>query len=119
MADEIALAAEEVLRALKLWKLPVDPFAIIREEKILLAPGAYDEGFGARIEYFPPHKQFGIFYRQSGRTSGRIRFSLSHELGHFYLPEHLDRPRGWPNPYSLELITPKPMPPSDNSKPPC
>jgi hypothetical protein len=28
-------------------------------------------------------------------------------------------PRGWPSPYPLELITPKPMPPSDNSKSPC
>lgn len=90
MVDEIALAAEDVLRTLKMWKLPVDPFAIIREEKILLAPGAYDGGFDARIEYFPPHKRFGIFYRQTGRTSGRVRFSLSHELGHFYLPEHAE-----------------------------
>lgn len=30
-----------------------------------------------------------------------------------------DSPRGWPSPYPPALITPKPKPPSDKSKPPC
>ena len=91
MADEIVKTAEDVLKALDQWRLPVDPFAIAREEKILLAPGTYGEGFDARIEYFPSDRRFGIYYREMGRTPGRIRFSLGHELGHFYLPEHRER----------------------------
>lgn len=91
MANEIAKMAEEVLKSLEMWRLPVDPFAIAKEERILLAPGMYGDGFDARIEYFPLHRRFGIYYRDTGRTVGRIKFSLGHELGHFYLPEHRDR----------------------------
>src|SRR5579862_4276167 len=91
MPEEIAAAAEEVLRALRMWRLPVDPFAIAKEERILLAPGVYGEGFDARIEYYAQFQRFGIFYRDFGKPEGRIRFSLGHELGHFFLPEHRER----------------------------
>jgi hypothetical protein len=91
MADEIATAAEEVLHSLAMWRLPVDPFAIAEEERILLAPGDYGDGFDARIEYFASFRRFGIYYRESGRSFGRVRFSLGHELGHFYLPHHRER----------------------------
>jgi IrrE N-terminal-like domain len=74
-----------------MWRLPVDPFAIAREERILLGPGLYGDGFDARIEYFASYRRFGIYYRELGRTSGRVRFSLGHELGHFYLPQHRER----------------------------
>jgi Zn-dependent peptidase ImmA (M78 family) len=91
MPDEIAAAAEEVLRALGMWRLPVDPFAIAKEERIRLVPGVYGEGFDARIEYYAQFQRFGIFYRDFGKPEGRIRFSLGHELGHFFLPEHRER----------------------------
>jgi len=34
-----------------------------------------------------------LFHAQPGgwRTEGRVRFSLAHELGHFYIPAHRDR----------------------------
>lgn len=91
MNAEIAQTAEHVLKSLDMWLLPVDPLAIAKEEQILLAPGTYGDRFDARIEYFRPHRRFGIYYRDTGRTVGRVRFSLSHELGHFYLPHHRER----------------------------
>ncbi len=93
MADPVEKAAEEILRDLSLWRLPVDPFRIVREEGIHLAPGTYGKGFDARIEYYPPFDSFGIYYKEAGpyRPDGRVRFSIAHELGHFYLPEHRKR----------------------------
>lgn len=80
--------AKEVLVALDKWRIPVDPFAIAKEEQIELAPGDYGERFDARIEFLPSVKKFVIYYREADRSAGRIRFSVAHELGHFYLPEH-------------------------------
>ena len=82
--------ARQTLIALGMWRLPVDPEAIAREEGIELAPGRYSESFDARIEYVCPPGAFVIYYRAAeyGPTLGRVRFSIAHELGHFYLPEH-------------------------------
>jgi hypothetical protein len=93
--DPIRDAAENVLKNLDLWKLPVDPIRIIEEEGIFLAPSDYRAGFDARIEYFPMFDTFGIYYQEAGayRNAGRVKFSLAHELGHFYLPEHRQRLR--------------------------
>jgi hypothetical protein len=92
MADDIiAKTAEEVLRSLGMWRLPVDPLQIADEEGIKVKPGEYSDGFDARIEYFPMFRRFGIYYRAVGVNEGRMRFSLGHELGHYYLPHHRER----------------------------
>ena len=90
MSDPIADKSTEVLQTLGMWRVPVDPFAIAKEEGIELAPGRYGQGFDARIEYLPMIKRFAIYYQESGpgRPDGRVRFSVAHELGHFYLPDH-------------------------------
>ena len=58
-------------------------------------PGRYGLGFDARIEYFHEFDCFGIYYQVPGpyRNAGRVNFSIGHELGHFYLPEHRERLR--------------------------
>lgn len=93
MPNPIAERAKEVLVTLDKWRVPVNPFEIAREEGIELAPGTYGERFDARIEYLPAVRKFVIYYRDVGRTEGRIRFSIAHELGHFYIEEHLKRIR--------------------------
>ena len=84
--------AKATLTALGMWRLPVDPFAIVQEEGIELAPGQYGDRFDARIEYVARARTFILYYKTvaHGRTEGRVRFSLSHELGHYYLPGHRD-----------------------------
>lgn len=84
---EIASRAEEVLKALDMWSVPVDPQRIIEEEGIELAPGDYGEGFDGRIRYLKEVDVFALAYQCQGRgrTQGRVNFTLSHELGHFYL----------------------------------
>lgn len=90
MASSSAELAESVLKSLGLWRLPVDPFEVVKREGIFLAEDEYPLGFDARIEYFPNGNKFGIFYATAGglRTPGRVRFSIGHELGHYYIPEH-------------------------------
>ena len=91
MANAISQAAENVLKLLGKWRLPVDPFAIANDEGIILSPGVYGDRFDARIEYLPDERRFVIYYKLAGRNQGRIRFSIGHELGHYYLEEHRDR----------------------------
>lgn len=84
---EISTHAEDVLKALELWKLPVDPMAIAKREGIELAPGEYSDNFDGRIKYLREVDTFSLAYRHAayGRSEGRVRFSVAHELGHYYL----------------------------------
>jgi hypothetical protein len=71
----------------------VDPCAIANAEQIFLLPGIYDHCFDGRIEYRCQNNdgRFYLFYAQEEypfRPLGRVRFSIAHELGHFYLPDH-------------------------------
>lgn len=93
MTNPIPDLANDVLQTLNRWKLPIDPIEIARDEDIELAPGDYGDGFDARIEYLPAVKRFVVYYRLRGpgRPEGRVRFSIAHELGHFYIPEHRQR----------------------------
>lgn len=96
MPDPIADLAREVLQTFGLWRLPVNPFAIVKKEGIDLEEGDYGDRFDARIEFYPHFNSFCIFHERAGgwRTDGRVRFSIAHELGHFYLPDHNKRLRG-------------------------
>jgi IrrE N-terminal-like domain len=87
---DIEALAKKHLIALDMWRLPVNPLAIAREEGIELAPGRYGEKFDARIKFVRSAKTFILFYKEAayGRTEGRVRFSIGHELGHYYLPHH-------------------------------
>lgn len=93
MPSELAQLAEGVLRSMSMWRLPVDPFEIAKQEGILVKPRDYSDGFDARIEYYPGYNQFCIFYNEPAgwRTDGRVRFSIAHELGHYYIGEHYER----------------------------
>lgn len=90
MASPLAALAEEVLRSHGLYHLPVDPFEIAKHEGILCWPRRYGDGFDARIEYYPDLTSYCIHYAepQGWRTEGRVKFSLGHELGHYYIEEH-------------------------------
>ena len=82
-----AKEAEQVLKNLDLWKLPVCPFEIARKEGIELLPGSFSDGFDGRIRYVPEISSFVISFRKDGpgRTKGRVRFTLAPELGHYFL----------------------------------
>lgn len=83
-------AASEVRVSMGQCKPPIDVMAIAAEEGILLAPGDYGEKFDGRIEYHRKQGKFVLFFPERKRThpEPRIRFSVGHELGHYYLPKH-------------------------------
>lgn len=83
----VSARAEEVLRALGMWRLPISPFDICAEEDIELAPGRYGENFDGRIRYLREVDVFALAYEEAGvgRPQGRVNFTIGHELGHYYL----------------------------------
>ncbi len=85
----IEQVADHVRQALCL-QVPVDPLMIAKEEGIAAAAGKFEDSFSGRIEFHPKGGKFLLFYPDSGNPR-RIRFSLAHELGHYYLEEHRQR----------------------------
>lgn len=81
--------AEEVAKTYRL-ELPVDLERVAKEEGIELAPGNYPVGFHGRLEYHASEGVFILFHPapRPGLSEGRIRFSIAHELGHYFLEEH-------------------------------
>lgn len=57
-----------------------------------MAPGNYSRKFHGRLEFHPDEGAFILFYPlpHSELSLGRVRFSICHELGHFYISEHRD-----------------------------
>jgi hypothetical protein len=87
--------ASDLLNAFGLDQPPIDPLAIVEcEGKLLTAIGA-DLGTDCdgQLEYHPRHGRFLLFFNtkydtEVGVHHPRTRFSISHELGHFYLLKH-------------------------------
>ncbi len=78
----------EIIEALHAGaNLPIDLTKIIESEgNIRLRPANYGSKFDDRIEYVPDRKIFILYHPAS--VSPRVRFSIAHELGHFYIPGH-------------------------------
>ncbi|QDT33949.1 ImmA/IrrE family metallo-endopeptidase [Thalassoglobus polymorphus] len=90
---ELEQLADEVRAGHEICDTPVDPFKIAAEEQIKVLPGTYDDCFDGRLEYRKQHDRSGfyLFYAEASpglRPMGRVRFSIAHELGHFYIPAH-------------------------------
>jgi len=85
---ELEALAEEVLIAQNPGKR-IEPAQILRDLRIGISYGDYGTAFDGMLEH-----RSGIFHvylnlRRCGRRdSPRARFTLSHELGHFYIDEH-------------------------------
>lgn len=90
---ELEQLADEVRAGHEICDTPVDPFKIAAAEQIKLLPGTYDDCFDGRLEYRKQRERAGfyLFYAEASpgsRPMGRVRFSIAHELGHFYIPAH-------------------------------
>ena len=67
--------------------LPIDLYKIIHSEgNIRTRPANYGVKFDGRIEYISDKKIFILYHPAA--INPRVRFSIAHELGHFYIPEH-------------------------------
>lgn len=94
--EQAASAAEELLASLNVHEAPVDPIAIAEAEKPLLhLRGAdFKERFDGQLEYYRDQQQFLLLFNtkyDAGCREGhhpRTRFSIAHELGHYFLEAH-------------------------------
>ncbi len=89
--------AAEVLGVLKIASTPVDPLAIAESEKPFLgvAGGDFRNRFDGQLEYHRSKNRFLLLYNSkydarvpAGQHHPRTRFSIAHELGHYFLEEH-------------------------------
>ena len=66
---------------------PIDPFAIAADEDIFVEEHkAAQPGVSGGIIFDGPN--VGIFYSTAIRSPGFHRFTIGHELGHYFLPGH-------------------------------
>lgn len=82
--------ATEILESYNYSSPPVDPYQIASEEGIFLTKIKTNNLFFARIEFLKDYGKYVIYYpeHENNISSPIIRFSLAHELGHYYIPEH-------------------------------
>lgn len=64
----------------------VEPINIINDHNILFCPGKYGDAFDGVLEL--QDGQFAIYCNEHNRGEPRKRFTLGHELGHFFICEH-------------------------------
>jgi hypothetical protein len=81
--------AEALLRDERITTLPVDPFAIARSRDIAVEPKE-DTAGGVSGMLLRHGNAFGILYATHVKREGFQRFSIGHELGHYFLEGHID-----------------------------
>lgn len=82
--------AEAFLKEEGITTLPVDPFAIAKSRDIVVE-GKPEDAQGVSGMLLRHGNNFGIIYAKHIHSEGFQRFSVAHELGHFFLPGHLDQ----------------------------
>ena len=86
---EAEFIAEQLIAERGITALPVCPFTIAKDKGIEVQPRKSDSpgvsGFLMRVG-----DQFGICYATHIKNDGFIRFTVSHELGHYFLPGHCE-----------------------------
>lgn len=81
--------AEALVRDLKIEALPVDPFAIAARHDIVVEPKPdAEEGVSGML--LRHGDVFGILYATHVKSEGFQRFSVAHELAHYFLDGHID-----------------------------
>ncbi|MGO9060286.1 MAG: ImmA/IrrE family metallo-endopeptidase [Candidatus Binataceae bacterium] len=81
--------AEAFLREEGIESLPVDPFAIAASRDIVVKPKP-DAAEGVSGMLLRHGDAFGILYATHIQSEGFQRFSIAHELGHYFLDGHID-----------------------------
>ncbi len=91
-----AITAEELIERLGL-EPPIDPLKVANTEKESLRTGGCDLGrrYDGKLEYVPSRDLFLLYYNTKydigmldGSHHPRTRFSIAHELGHFFIDHH-------------------------------
>lgn len=82
--------AEKLLRdEFKINKLPIDPIALARSRGIHVEPMPEDHD-GVSGMFIHAHNKSAIAYATYIKNKGFQHFCVAHELGHYFLPGHID-----------------------------
>lgn len=81
--------AEAFLRDEGITELPIDPFAIAASRDIEVLPKP-ETAAGVSGMLLRHGDSFGILYASHIKNQGFQRFSVAHELGHYFLEGHID-----------------------------
>lgn len=81
--------AERLLDELGKNVLPIDPFVIAEDHDIIVKSEEFENPavFGCLIK---AGDNFGIIYSTRIKNEGFIRFTVAHELGHYFLSGHME-----------------------------
>lgn len=82
--------AEAFLKEEGILTLPVDPFAIA-ESRDIAVKGKPENVEGVSGMLLRHGNDFGIVFATHIQSPGFQRFSVRHELGHYFLPGHIDQ----------------------------
>ena len=86
---QAALAADEVIQEFQFTSLPIDPFLIAQRKKIeVMAKPTSAKGVSGMLIH--QGGNYGIIYATHIDNNGFKRFSIAHELGHYFLPGHVE-----------------------------
>lgn len=87
--DDLVTLAEEVVKYHSTEGRATDLLKIVSENDIGLYYDDYGDSFDGVLEFADGRFHIHVNLRKcSGRDSGRARFTLAHELGHFFIEEH-------------------------------
>jgi len=99
--DHAMIQGEEIAAAYSLQKPPVDPFLVVHEERCIHAEGDdLANAFDGCLEYLGNGRfllAFNTKYDQWPHNGGhhpKVRFTVAHELGHYFREEHRNRLKG-------------------------
>ena len=85
---QACLQGEDVIRARGISAFPVEPTDIARELDIEVVAKPAGEGVSGML--LRVGNSYGIVYAPRIDNPGFERFSIAHELGHYFLPGHID-----------------------------
>ena len=99
---------EAVLRSLGIHSLPIHPVEIAKRHGIVVKPKP-DAAAGVSGMLLRYGDTFGILYATHIASKGFQRFSIAHELGHYFLDGHIDHVlRDGPHSSNADFSSPDP-----------
>lgn len=87
---EIEALASQTLKDYSLYQLPIDIFQLAKILEINLEPYPDTEG-GIMGMLIRNKNDFTIIYSTRINNLGLYRFTIAHEIGHYFLPEHVEQ----------------------------
>lgn len=87
--DLAEATAADVIKQFGITTLPVDPIAIAKQKGIVVE-AAPSTARGVSGLLLRRNGAFGILYATHIPSAGFQRFSVAHELGHYFVPGHID-----------------------------